>query len=117
MCSAARLRCELQYTKEPPTAPGDYLWICQWDCGCVRQSGLCWINPDGELCWEGDGPPSDWEYGFAGDLSVVDWWARIDLPPGDDAWAALQAEEARDGREARPAAGAADDGRREDVAG
>lgn len=85
MCRTADAPDGFRWQKEPPTEPGDYLWLCQWGCGCVRDSGICWAtsehSEDGaiKIFWEAHTPG-----GWSGDLADIDWWARLDLPPSPD---------------------------------
>jgi hypothetical protein len=66
----------LNWTKETPQENGDYLWIEQWDCGCLIKSGIAFIL-DGEISWEGQKP------NFLQEKPIVDFWAKIKLPPGE----------------------------------
>jgi hypothetical protein len=92
MCYSPGPPPPFEWRKEPPQEPGDYLWLVQWDCGCVLDSGIAWAtrvhSEDGslEISWEGN-PPKGWD----GDYSIIDYWARITLPMSRDAsrWEAI----------------------------
>lgn len=84
----------LKWQTNLPQEEGDYLWIEQWDCGCVLRSGVAWAfesceeddrpayrykNDKGEwmgLSWEGQGQPYHDESG----VPQADFWAKVDLP-------------------------------------
>jgi hypothetical protein len=88
MCGTATTS-NLEWTVEPPTEEGDYLWLEVFECGCVHRSGIAdvfnwddynfkpnYILPGGVLgvAW-GAQPP----YFFEGE-PVIDFWAKVDLP-------------------------------------
>lgn len=79
----------LGWQREPPDSPGEWLWLCQWSCGCVMKAGVAWVPERDEtpsqvdcvlpcglsLSWEGQALRDDMG------IDEVVAWAKIKLPP------------------------------------
>ncbi|OAI52070.1 hypothetical protein AYO47_06530 [Planctomyces sp. SCGC AG-212-M04] len=93
MCRTADDKATTEWKREIPSAPGEWLWVCQWSCGCVRKAGIAWVTgPDegpgkedfGELLpnglrlhWEGQKPEKNFKWEW------VTAWRPITLPPSE----------------------------------
>ena len=78
-----------------PDSVGDWLWICQWECGCIMKSGIAYVweinredldevKPD--LAWEKDSDTIfclGWEGGWPVYLDKgpsIQYWKKLILP-------------------------------------
>ncbi len=70
--------------KPIPDSPGEWLWVEQWDCGCVIRCGIAWV-PEVDRCPDDMpvllpcGLRLSWE-GTVGVLSQISAWRKIGLP-------------------------------------
>lgn len=84
------------FQAELPAEEGDWLWVCQWGCGCVRRAGIAWIvsiqdAPDAldlgngfALSWEGQSPNDTIDRMDSSQLQDVAGWMKLDLPESYD---------------------------------
>ncbi len=98
MCTSEPVKTQ-GWSKTPPAQNCDCLWINQFSCGCVIQSGICWVHTaeegyvDDEMySYEANGQRFyiSWESRedlrppFHEGKPCVDWWMPVELPPGED---------------------------------
>ena len=85
---------KLNWQKDLPDSPGDWLWIIMWECNCcVYKTGIAWIINNEEepntsdslirlpsgllLSWENQKPYENTE------LEEITAWCKIELPNFD----------------------------------
>jgi len=78
----------VQWQKELPDSEGEWLWIKLFSCGCVSNSGICWVTNKDEYDAENfielpNGLLFSWESSkyYGQSIEHMTAWAKIELPP------------------------------------
>lgn len=90
MCGGADTSEGTSWQQSPPDEPGEWLWVNQFECGCVHRAGIAFVPKRSEceskvgmeslggglwLSWEGQAMYPDQR---AADVTA---WRKITLPP------------------------------------